>query len=131
MVVLPPRLVVQDAIRKQAEKTSKQRFSVMSLPLMPMLCREEVYSSKGLEKRDSAATPYPGGFKCFTCEKAADNYECNRWAPDIYCPRDTRYCYTQHTMEVTGNSISVTKRCVPLEECLSTGCRDSEHEGHK
>ncbi|MBV97112.1 Ly6/PLAUR domain-containing protein 6, partial [Eschrichtius robustus] len=43
----------------------------------------------------------------------------------------TRYCYTQHTMEVTGNSISVTKRCVPLEDCLSTGCRDSEHEGHK
>ncbi|XP_011893743.1 PREDICTED: ly6/PLAUR domain-containing protein 6 isoform X2 [Cercocebus atys] len=46
-------------------------------------------------------------------------------------PSKTRYCYTQHTMEVTGNSISVTKRCVPLEECLSTGCRDSEHEGHK
>ncbi|KAM9669953.1 ly6/PLAUR domain-containing protein 6 isoform 2-T2 [Dama dama] len=79
----------------------------------------------------NSATPYPGGFKCFTCEKAADNYECNRWAPDIYCPRETRYCYTQHTMEVTGNSISVTKRCVPLEDCLSTGCRDSEHEGHK
>ncbi|XDA72682.1 hypothetical protein R6Z07F_002964 [Ovis aries] len=78
-----------------------------------------------------STTPYPGGFKCFTCEKAADNYECNRWAPDIYCPRETRYCYTQHTMEVTGNSISVTKRCVPLEDCLSTGCRDSEHEGHK
>lgn len=33
------------------------------------------------------ATPYPHGFKCFTCEKAADNYECNRWAPDVYCPR--------------------------------------------
>uniref|UniRef100_A0A9L0JGM3 LY6/PLAUR domain containing 6 n=1 Tax=Equus asinus TaxID=9793 RepID=A0A9L0JGM3_EQUAS len=45
--------------------------------------------------------------------------------------RETRYCYTQHTMEVTGNSISVTKRCVPLEDCLSTGCRDSEREGHK
>ncbi|XP_038194081.1 ly6/PLAUR domain-containing protein 6 [Arvicola amphibius] len=78
-----------------------------------------------------STTPYPGGFKCFTCEKAADNYECNRWAPDIYCPRDTRYCYTQHTMEVTGNSISVTKRCAPLEECLATGCRDSENEGYK
>ncbi|XP_020037949.2 ly6/PLAUR domain-containing protein 6 isoform X2 [Castor canadensis] len=78
-----------------------------------------------------STTPYPGGFKCFTCEKAADNYECNRWAPDIYCPQETRYCYTQHTMEVTGNSISVTKRCVSLEDCLSTGCRDSEHEGHK
>ncbi|CAH6788623.1 Lypd6 [Phodopus roborovskii] len=45
-------------------------------------------------------------------------------------PSNTRYCYTQHIMEVTGNSISVTKRCVPLEECLSTGCRDSE-QGHK
>ncbi|KAH0499849.1 Ly6/PLAUR domain-containing protein 6 [Microtus ochrogaster] len=86
---------------------------------------------KCLQLSARPATPYPGGFKCFTCEKAADNYECNRWAPDIYCPRDTRYCYTQHTMEVTGNSISVTKRCVPLEECLSTGCRDSENEGYK
>ncbi|OWJ99815.1 hypothetical protein Celaphus_00015888 [Cervus elaphus hippelaphus] len=90
---------------------------------------DEVFACLQLSKRP--ATPYPGGFKCFTCEKAADNYECNRWAPDIYCPRETRYCYTQHTMEVTGNSISVTKRCVPLEDCLSTGCRDSEHEGHK
>ncbi|GAB1286326.1 Ly6/PLAUR domain-containing protein 6 [Apodemus speciosus] len=36
-----------------------------------------------------STTPYPGGFKCFTCEKAADNYECNRWAPDIYCPRES------------------------------------------
>ncbi|XP_010292881.1 PREDICTED: ly6/PLAUR domain-containing protein 6-like, partial [Phaethon lepturus] len=34
-----------------------------------------------------STTPYPHGFKCFTCEKAADNYECNRWAPDVYCPR--------------------------------------------
>lgn len=34
-----------------------------------------------------SATPFPHGFKCFTCEKAADNYECNRWAPDVYCPR--------------------------------------------
>ncbi|NXJ49300.1 LYPD6 protein, partial [Spizaetus tyrannus] len=34
-----------------------------------------------------STTPYPRGFKCFTCEKAADNYECNRWAPDVYCPR--------------------------------------------
>ncbi|XP_071602474.1 ly6/PLAUR domain-containing protein 6 [Heliangelus exortis] len=34
-----------------------------------------------------STTPYPQGFKCFTCERAADNYECNRWAPDVYCPR--------------------------------------------
>ncbi|XP_039769099.1 ly6/PLAUR domain-containing protein 6 isoform X2 [Ornithorhynchus anatinus] len=78
-----------------------------------------------------STTPYPGGFKCFTCEKAADNYDCNRWAPDVYCPREARYCYTQHTMAASGNSVSVTKRCVALEDCLSTGCVDLEVEGHK
>ncbi|XP_065528910.1 ly6/PLAUR domain-containing protein 6 isoform X2 [Lathamus discolor] len=77
------------------------------------------------------ATPYPHGFKCFTCEKAADNYECNRWAPDVYCPRDTRYCFSQHMMKVTGESVSVTKRCVPLEDCLYTGCTYVKHEGYK
>nr|XP_056717479.1 ly6/PLAUR domain-containing protein 6 [Euleptes europaea] len=69
-----------------------------------------------------STTPYPGGFKCFTCEKAIDNYECNQWAPDIYCPKDTRYCYTEHMLEAGGKSISVTKRCARLEHCLATGC---------
>ncbi|KAG8430935.1 hypothetical protein GDO86_019719 [Hymenochirus boettgeri] len=72
-----------------------------------------------------STTPYPGGFKCFTCEKAPDNYECNRWAPDIYCPRETKYCYSQHIMDASGESLSVTKRCSPLAHCLNTGCRDS------
>uniref|UniRef100_A0A8B9TP17 LY6/PLAUR domain containing 6 n=2 Tax=Anas platyrhynchos TaxID=8839 RepID=A0A8B9TP17_ANAPL len=78
-----------------------------------------------------SATPFPHGFKCFTCEKAADNYECNRWAPDVYCPRGTRYCFSQHMMKVTGESVSVTKRCVPLEDCLSTGCTYVKHEEYK
>ncbi|KYO18025.1 ly6/PLAUR domain-containing protein 6 [Alligator mississippiensis] len=78
-----------------------------------------------------STTPYPGGFKCFTCEKAVDNYECNRWAPDVYCPKGTRYCFTQHKLEDSGKSISVTKRCVPLEDCLSTGCVDLKYEGQK
>ncbi|KAG8559994.1 hypothetical protein GDO81_017530 [Engystomops pustulosus] len=78
-----------------------------------------------------STTPYPGGFKCFTCEKAKDNYECNRWAPDVYCPRDTRYCYSQHIMDVTGESSSVTKSCASLEQCLNTGCRESGLHGHK
>ncbi|NWQ73667.1 LYPD6 protein, partial [Columbina picui] len=78
-----------------------------------------------------SATPYPHGFKCFTCEKAADNYECNRWAPDVYCPRGTRYCFSQHMMRVTGESVSVTKRCVPLEDCLATGCTYVKHEEYK
>ncbi|XP_075037017.1 ly6/PLAUR domain-containing protein 6 [Mixophyes fleayi] len=78
-----------------------------------------------------STTPYPGGFKCFTCEKAKDNYECNRWAPDVYCPRDTRYCYSQHVMDALEESLSVTKRCAPLEHCLDTGCREAGHQGHK
>uniref|UniRef100_A0A803W7E8 LY6/PLAUR domain containing 6 n=1 Tax=Ficedula albicollis TaxID=59894 RepID=A0A803W7E8_FICAL len=79
----------------------------------------------------SIATPYPRGFKCFTCEKASDNYECNRWAPDVYCPRGTRYCFSQHMMKASGESVSVTKRCVALEECLSTGCTYIKHEEYK
>ncbi|XP_023671736.1 ly6/PLAUR domain-containing protein 6-like [Paramormyrops kingsleyae] len=78
-----------------------------------------------------STTPFPGGFKCFTCEDAADNYSCNRWARDVYCPRETRYCYTHHRMDARGDSVSVTKRCVALEDCLSAGCRDINHEGHK
>ncbi|XP_046903763.1 ly6/PLAUR domain-containing protein 6 [Hypomesus transpacificus] len=78
-----------------------------------------------------STTPYPGGFKCFTCEDASDNYQCNRWAPDLYCPQEARYCYTHHEMDAEGSSVSVTKRCVPLEDCLSTGCSEDDHEGHR
>ncbi|XP_028837485.1 ly6/PLAUR domain-containing protein 6 [Denticeps clupeoides] len=79
----------------------------------------------------TSTTPYPGSFKCFTCEEAADNYDCNRWAPDVYCPHETRYCYTHHTMSPAGDSVSVTKRCVALEACLSTGCTEAGHEGYR
>lgn len=34
-------------------------------------------------------------------------------------------------MRVTGESVSVTKRCVPLEDCLSTGCTYVKHEEYK
>ncbi|XP_062383731.1 ly6/PLAUR domain-containing protein 6-like [Sardina pilchardus] len=78
-----------------------------------------------------STTPYPGGFKCFTCENAVDNFDCNRWAPDMYCPRDTRYCYTSHEMDAVGASVSVTKRCVALDECAHTGCTDVLQEGHR
>ncbi|XP_061546688.1 ly6/PLAUR domain-containing protein 6 isoform X1 [Phycodurus eques] len=61
-----------------------------------------------------STTPHPRGFKCFTCQDAADNYECNRWAPDVYCPKDTRYCYAVHMMDHLGDSVSVSKRCVTL-----------------
>ncbi|XP_034534063.1 ly6/PLAUR domain-containing protein 6-like isoform X2 [Notolabrus celidotus] len=77
------------------------------------------------------ATPHPGGFKCFTCENAADNYECNRWAPDVYCPKDAKYCYTLHMMEKNGDSVSVTKRCVSIKDCLYTGCAEIAENGNQ
>ncbi|ETE65248.1 Ly6/PLAUR domain-containing protein 6, partial [Ophiophagus hannah] len=43
----------------------------------------------------------------------------------------TRYCYSQHTLEANGKSVSVTKRCVPLEDCLTTGCIALQHKGLK
>lgn len=76
-----------------------------------------------------STTPYPGGFKCFTCEDAPDNYECNRWSPDLYCPQEARYCYTRHQMDEEGYSVSVTKRCVSLEACQTTGCSEEDHDG--
>ncbi|CAH2305470.1 ly6 PLAUR domain-containing 6 [Pelobates cultripes] len=78
-----------------------------------------------------STTPYPGGFKCFTCENARDNFECNRWAPDLYCPRDSRYCYTQHIMDSSGESVLVTKRCASLEHCREAGCQETKHRGEK
>uniref|UniRef100_A0A8B9GX94 LY6/PLAUR domain containing 6 n=1 Tax=Astyanax mexicanus TaxID=7994 RepID=A0A8B9GX94_ASTMX len=79
----------------------------------------------------STATPYPGGFKCFTCEEASDNYECNRWAPDLYCPKESKYCYTSHKLDWSGNTLSVTKSCAALEDCVATGCSELDHEGNK
>ncbi|XP_036401654.1 ly6/PLAUR domain-containing protein 6-like [Megalops cyprinoides] len=89
------------------------------------------FTAKDIIYLHPSTTPYPGGFKCFTCENATDNYECNRWAPDVYCPRETRYCYTSHKMGLQGDSVSVTKRCVALQDCLSTGCTEVDHEGYK
>ncbi|XP_060724827.1 ly6/PLAUR domain-containing protein 6-like [Tachysurus vachellii] len=81
-----------------------------------------------IEQLYVSATPHPGGFKCFTCENAEDNYSCNRWAPDEYCPKDTGFCYTRHRMNSDGESVSVTKRCVYQDECVSTGC--VQHQTH-
>ncbi|XP_034463687.1 ly6/PLAUR domain-containing protein 6-like [Hippoglossus hippoglossus] len=78
-----------------------------------------------------STTPHPGGFKCFTCRDAADNYQCNRWAPDVYCPKETKYCSTLHMMDHNGHSVSVTKRCATLADCLYTGCTDVIVNGYQ
>uniref|UniRef100_A0A8C0W937 Ly6/PLAUR domain-containing protein 6 n=1 Tax=Castor canadensis TaxID=51338 RepID=A0A8C0W937_CASCN len=69
------------------------------------------FTVKDISYLHPSTTPYPGGFKCFTCEKAADNYECNRWAPDIYCPQGKF-------------SLSFSARCMAL--CFSQGIRNWE-----
>ncbi|XP_071320968.1 ly6/PLAUR domain-containing protein 6-like isoform X2 [Trachinotus anak] len=96
--------------------------------LKPVQSRD--FTMKDIIQLHPSTTPHPGAFKCFTCENAADNYECNRWAPDVYCPKDTRYCYTHHVMDIHGDSVSVTKRCTTLEDCLLAGCADVNYNGY-
>ncbi|XP_066519612.1 ly6/PLAUR domain-containing protein 6-like [Hoplias malabaricus] len=109
-------------------------LSLTSLFLVTLLSdwlravRSRDFTLKDIIKLHPSATPFPGSFKCFTCEDAEDNYSCNRWAPDQYCPKDTRFCYTRHQMTAGGESVSVTKRCVARDECASAGC--VEQEGH-
>ncbi|NXP20105.1 LPD6B protein, partial [Scytalopus superciliaris] len=75
-------------------------------------------------------TPFPESFKCFTCENAEDNYSCNRWAEDRWCPQSTRYCLTVHLFTARGESTSVTKRCATGEECHLVGCHRHGESGH-
>ncbi|XP_014167815.1 ly6/PLAUR domain-containing protein 6B isoform X2 [Geospiza fortis] len=75
-------------------------------------------------------TPFPNSFKCFTCDNAVDNYNCNRWAEDRWCPESTRYCLTAHLFTARGESTSVTKRCATGEECHLVGCHRRGDSGH-
>ncbi|XP_062972645.1 ly6/PLAUR domain-containing protein 6B [Elgaria multicarinata webbii] len=68
-------------------------------------------------------TPFPSSFKCFTCDNVVDNYNCNRWAEDKWCPLNTQYCLTVHHFTNYGRSTSVTKKCATREECHFVGCR--------
>ncbi|NXY58901.1 LPD6B protein, partial [Callaeas wilsoni] len=75
-------------------------------------------------------TPFPNSFKCFTCDNAVDNYNCNRWAEDRWCPESTRYCLTVHLFTARGESTSVTKKCATGEECHLVGCHRHGDSGH-
>ncbi|XP_066855723.1 ly6/PLAUR domain-containing protein 6B isoform X2 [Anser cygnoides] len=69
-------------------------------------------------------------FKCFTCDNAVDNYNCNRWAEDRWCPESTQYCLTVHLFTDHGKSTSVTKKCATGEECHFVGCHHHRESGH-
>ncbi|XP_071602506.1 ly6/PLAUR domain-containing protein 6B [Heliangelus exortis] len=75
-------------------------------------------------------TPFPNSFKCFTCDNAEDNYSCNRWAEDRWCPESTRYCLTVHLFTEQGKSTSVTKKCATGAECHFVGCHHHRESGH-
>uniref|UniRef100_A0A8C2NGA2 LY6/PLAUR domain containing 6B n=2 Tax=Capra hircus TaxID=9925 RepID=A0A8C2NGA2_CAPHI len=75
-------------------------------------------------------TPFPNSFKCFTCENAGDNYNCNRWAEDKWCPQNTQYCLTVHHFTSHGRSISITKKCASRSECHFVGCHHSQDSEH-
>ncbi|XP_043930810.1 ly6/PLAUR domain-containing protein 6B isoform X2 [Protopterus annectens] len=75
-------------------------------------------------------TPFPNSFKCFTCENALNNYECNRWAEDKWCPQNTEFCLTIHHLTSHDRSKSVTKRCATREECRFVGCQHRREFGH-
>ncbi|CAL8342381.1 unnamed protein product [Boreogadus saida] len=77
------------------------------------------------------ATPFPNSFKCFTCERARDNYNCNIWAEDKWCSADTQFCMSVHHFHSThGKTKFVTKRCAAQEECRQSGCRHHKETGH-
>ncbi|KAI1884913.1 hypothetical protein AGOR_G00214790 [Albula goreensis] len=75
-------------------------------------------------------TPFPKSFKCFTCEHASDNYSCNRWAEDKWCPQNTQFCMTVHHFTSYGKTRSVTKRCARREDCYAVGCQHHRDAGH-
>ncbi|XP_062312142.1 ly6/PLAUR domain-containing protein 6B [Osmerus eperlanus] len=76
------------------------------------------------------ATPFPKSFKCFTCDRAQDNYNCNRWAEDKWCPPNTQFCMTVHHFSSQGRTRSVTKRCAAHQDCHASGCRHHRDTGH-
>lgn len=53
------------------------------------------------------ATPFPNSFKCFTCENAGDNYNCNRWAEDKWCPQSK--CAEFGTLFVTRPHLDLSQ----------------------
>lgn len=49
----------------------------------------------------------------------------------VVFPPDTKYCHTLHVMDTHGDSVSVTKRCVALDDCLLAGCAEVTDGGYR
>ncbi|KAM9766911.1 ly6/PLAUR domain-containing protein 6 [Menidia menidia] len=116
-----PRFLLSDA---EMEKWPPVAWILLLTALIgrPRAARGRDFSMKDIVLLHPSTTPHPGAFKCFTCQDAPDNYDCNRWAPDQYCPPHARFCHTLHMMDAAGRSLSVSKRCAAPESCSLTGC---------
>uniref|UniRef100_T1JAC4 UPAR/Ly6 domain-containing protein n=1 Tax=Strigamia maritima TaxID=126957 RepID=T1JAC4_STRMM len=69
---------------------------------------------------------------CFTCQDAANNSICNRFAIDRPCPKGTDFCQTLHVLTEDGTSILVNKKCAVRTECRprDVGCFEGSTPEH-
>uniref|UniRef100_A0A3B1KEA0 LY6/PLAUR domain containing 6 n=1 Tax=Astyanax mexicanus TaxID=7994 RepID=A0A3B1KEA0_ASTMX len=63
-------------------------------------------------------------FKCIGCHYFNELYH-------SFVLAESKYCYTSHKLDWSGNTLSVTKSCAALEDCVATGCSELDHEGNK
>ncbi|XP_078572484.1 ly6/PLAUR domain-containing protein 6-like [Branchiostoma floridae x Branchiostoma japonicum] len=94
--------------------------------LIFLLLTDSVKGMEWIVPTYPVTTPYVNSMKCWTCvDGAENNYHCNRWAPDVWCPQGTKYCYTFHRMSGNESSL-VVKKCATEGQCTvkSVGCRD-------
>ncbi|KAL0963911.1 hypothetical protein UPYG_G00315260 [Umbra pygmaea] len=114
------------------KETVKMSFTAVYLLAMLTVCDQ--VSSDRINfynvKPPAEATPFPKSFKCFTCERATDNYNCNRWAEDVWCPQNTQFCMSVHHFNSQTRTKFVTKRCAAALECQTSGCRHHTDTGH-
>lgn len=99
------------------------RSILYSLAVVAKLVKSKEFSDDDVRQYpDFQDRPFPGAFKCFTCDET-DNYDCNTSAPDFWCPRGTFHCKSIHTFQVdllTGQyqgSLRVEKVCASRREC--------------
>ncbi|KAL3854036.1 hypothetical protein ACJMK2_013318 [Sinanodonta woodiana] len=90
------------------------------LVVMAVMARHVVSAVYVISVRDS-----PKDLTCYTCHAMINNKECNKWAPDKFCPQNHTVCKTVHRINiVTGKSLVVDKSCASPDQCNapSVGC---------
>ncbi|CAL8320681.1 unnamed protein product [Merluccius merluccius] len=122
------------SLRSTALPMALQAITAFHILALVVICSAVVKSNRVNSyniKPPVQATPFPKSFKCFTCERARDNHNCNIWAEDKWCPENTQFCMSIHHFHSHhGKTKFVTKRCAVQEECRLSGCRHHKETGH-